>query len=480
MLQKIKSFFNGGKKDILRVEHGLARNGRSSVINPKETGSAFQRNKIIRHPAVTNKFYTDDVTIEKLEGLTDSQVISILLRRSSKLRFAVNLTIRYAVKSFQVVSDSPSAKKLAESFIEKMELRGGSFLALLQRFAYGIIVEGGFFGELVCSGPEDEQDPQKIVYISPFTAAHQKDHLPENGGEYYKTGQLKNRNSIDVLVDEAEPDPTLRYAPYLPQGDMPYGESTIQGSLFTISVLQDLMTTVSRFTKGQITPSEAIAPDISSLGSVYTADEITDILNGDPDNDRESFVDAIKAIQEGDESQIHSISVPIIRTALGLLESANLDAIPIIVETLERSENLGLNVPPVLMNSNRRGGMNDRAADTELISFNNTTVSISNFLMDNIDPLVNEAIRLLGATDKVSIKINGEDRAVRKIHYETFNIFIEGMRKVQEMNIFTPEVIQRKVIEESELFKDVEPGDLPKLDPQESQNDESEVDDDEE
>ena len=438
------------KKSKVKVAFG--RSGRDSVINPNESNPLFNRNRIKEHPAVRSRFSTKDITVKSLEGKSDSEVINILIRKSDGIKFAVSTIIRYAIKDYELIGEDVDKVKI-QDFIDEMEMKGKSFLTLLHRIAYGIVVEGAFCAELIFT--EDGETPIKIEYVSPFSIATEK-RVDSDIGEYYVYGQKTNRNQLNDLFDEANPNDTFRISPYLPNGDDPFGDSPLQGSLFSTVVLRNLLTTVSKFLEGQITPKEVFAPDIAALAQAdFSPTQIEEFS--------ESFVDQMKAILDStDETEIPAISVPFIRILLGVLESANLDGIPIIRDSLERSEQISLNIPRVLYGARRGGsGLNDRESDIEWLSFDNMTTSIRNFEEANINPFFRVLGDHLGCEGRVRLKIIGEDKMIQKIVAECFDLQMQGFQKAKELAIFSRGELRRKAIELVPMFSDLRPDELP-------------------
>ena len=430
--ERFKNAIRGfqGKLDPTVVGQTLGETGRDSRIEPltRDFGNAIIRPIEVRQNASFR------LTYKNLLGLSISEAVRLLVRLSPEMKSAVRIYSNFLIQDYELDSEDDTARMIIEEFIMRM---GGKakFLAVLRQMAYGMYVEGGSACELANN---KQQMAEKIVWVSPWTLAAQKEEDDE--GEYWVYGQQSLYGRLEpILYDERNPNPYFKYIPVDQQGNEPFGQGQLSPIVSSVTALNEIITMIVQYIQGRVFPKHIYSVDTKTLADLgYTKEQIEKVA-------KQATALLTGKLNAADITQDIVLTVPIIATLVGGMERANLDGTEMTADIFERQSQRGSGIPRTLFGSRRTGtGLNDNESRIEWGAWDISIESDQVLIADPISELFSLILQQHNNNSEVRLKLLNNDVEINRIHAEYFKMKVEAYAELKALNLYTPQELRQK------------------------------------
>ena len=411
------------------------------------------------HPDANGILQNKQITKAKLIRRPIKEVIRTLAYNAAHMSNAMSLYRQYINAGHEWETESTRDERLLEDFEYNVTKGKTSMQTIMDKFIFGMLVEGAFCGEVTGNMVEGiiALDP-----VPPLELAFVQDDDPVLG-VIDIIGQGTGGN-FRTLQDPRFPNPYFIYDPIVSDASKVWGELPFLAGATTELLLGDLYSKTSGFVDSQFMPKG------------YFSFDFKDVINAGIDEEtiEEWMADSIQELRDGisdpDPTKSVITKMPVLWTLVGSIGKVNLDGLEMLDRMMVRTLQAAYDIPPFLFETGQgQNGLGGNQTSQKLLWQRR---------IKNYQRRPNEAmsqwgtlhLEIMGSRNKCRYKLDDTDLEgelliaerdkqqadARKAQAEADEIRIQS-------GVLSREEARAGMIANDERYQDLEPEDMPEL-----------------
>lgn len=359
------------------------------------------------HPDANGTLRSATISTRNLANKPIKDVIRTLAHNAAAMSDSFDLYRQYINSGHEWETESTADERRLQQLEERVTEGGTSFQTILDKFIFGMLIEGAFCGEATGNLVEGIT---AIDPISPFEVTFVQEEDPIlNVVDIIGQGVGKN---FVALQDPRNPNPYFIYDPVISDPVEPWGKIPFLPGIAAEIMHSELFTKTDQYLEGQIFPKGYFSFDFSSAAQAgIPAQTIIKWTNEAINNLKNNMANA-------DPTQAVISTIPTVWSLVGGLGKVNLDGLELLDRMISRTFQRAYKVPAFLFPSGDSGGALSDGYRTQLLMWLRRIRNYQRRPNEALTQWGNIHLSITGSRNKCRFKLDDTDLEGKRLEAE--------------------------------------------------------------
>ena len=438
-----------------QIETGYGAGSR--ISQPFQQRRQTYYNRI--HPDASGTLKNTQIDTKKLQGKLIKDVIRILAKGAASMSDALDLYRQYINSGHTWKTETTADERRLKDMEARVTIGSGSFQTIINKFIFGMIIEGAFCGEI--TGNQVEGITQ-IDPVSPFEITFTQEDDPKKGVVDI-IGQGVGAN-FKVLQDPRTPNPYFIYDPVSNDATEAWGAIPFLPGITAEIMHSELFTKTDQYLHGQIFPKGYFSFDVAQLTRAEL-DPATIIqwIN--------ESAEALRSnISSSDVTQSIITKVPTIWTLVGSLGKVNLNGLEMLDRMIARNLQRSYKVPAFLFDASQQTGLESHKERTEMLLWLRRVRNYQRMINEALTQWGNMELRMQGSRRECEFLLDDSDLEGERLIAEYEQLQAEARHTQAQADqvyiqagVVSRQEVRETLIQNDERYANLTPSTLPEM-----------------